>query len=224
MGELLGLRIADSGDGGVLFSEVLLVDVDELGETYDDARRIKVVIEGLRFAQEFRREKEVELLAFQFRLVEELESVLDVKRTSVTDRDGTLDDHDSIGVVGDDEVDDFFDVRGVEVVLDGIVVGGCCNDNIVGLAIGGRAVKCCREVTALAFLAEGWQNLGEVTLDVFVLYGADAAVNLFHLFGNDINSDDFVMLGQQCGDGKAYVACSGYSNLNILKFTHFYFN
>ena len=221
MGKFLGLRITDSGDGGVLFGEVLLVDMDELGEAYDDTRRIEVVIEGLRLAQEFRREKKVELLAFQFRLVEELESVLDVKRTSITDRDGTLDDHDSIRVVGDDEIDDFFDVGSVEVVLDGIIIGGSSNDHKVSLAIGGRAVEGGGEVTALAFLAEGWKNLGEVTFDVFVLYGADAAVNLFHLFGDNINSDDFVMLGQQCGDGKAYIACTGYSNGDFGEWMHF---
>ena len=152
---------------------------------------------------------------------EELESILDVKRTSITDRDGTLDDHDSIRVVGDDEIDDFFDVGSVEVVLDGIIIGGSSNDHKVSLAIGGRAVEGGGEVTALAFLAEGWKNLGEVTFDVFVLYGADAAIYLINLFGDNINSDDFVMLGQQCGDGKAYIACTGYSNGDFGEWMHF---
>ena len=137
LSELLGIGVADGGDGGVLFVPLLLCSCWEvLGIAYDDAAGPEVVFEGLALAEELWGEKEVEMLAFEGGIGHELEGILDVEGTGVAYGDGALDDHDGVGVDAQDEVDDVLDVVGVEEVLDGIVVGGGGDDDEVGVAVG----------------------------------------------------------------------------------------
>ena len=95
----LSLRIADGVDGGVLLVPFLVLGGGEDFRIADyDSGRVEVVVEGLALAEEFRGEQEVELLALECRIREELEGVLDVKAAGVTNRDGGFDDHNRIRI------------------------------------------------------------------------------------------------------------------------------
>ena len=208
-GELFCLGVADGLDGGVLFVELLTLD--EFGVAHDDAAGIEVVVEGLALAQEFGGEEEVEVAAFEFGLEEELQGVLLVERTGVAHGDGALDDHHGLGVDLQHEVDDFFHVRGVEVVLHRVVVGGCGDDDEVGIAVGGAPVERGGEVERF---------FGQVFLNILVLNGRNAVVNLLYLFGHHVDGGDLVVLCQQGGNAQADIAGTGYGHLEVLKFTH----
>ena len=200
-GEGLGIRlclgVADGFDGGVLFVE--LGAFYHLGVAHDDAAGIEVVVEGFALSQELGGEEEVEALVFELGLEQELQGVFLIQAAGVAHGDGALDDHHGIGVDFQDEVDDVFYVVGVEEVLDGVVVGGGGDDHEVGVAVGGAAVEGGGEPQFF---------FGEVFLDVLVLYGGDAAVDLVYFLGYDVHGGDVVVLRQEGGDAQAYVACA----------------
>jgi len=157
-------------------------------EADDDAGGIEVVVQGLALAQELGAEEEP------------AGGELVLKAAGVADRDGGLDDHDGSGVHLEDEADDFFDVGGVEEVLDGVVVGGGCDDDEIGIAVGRGAVEGGREVQVF---------LGKIFLDVIILYGRFLPVDLLYFFGYDVHGHYLLVLSQEGGDAESYVACSG---------------
>ena len=204
-----GVGVADGGDGGVLFVKFLAFNL--FGTAHDDAAGVEVVVEGLALAEKLGREEEVEVLALEVGIEEELQGVALVERAGVTHGDGALDDHHGVGVDAEDEVDDVLDVVGVEEVFDGVVVCRRGDDDEVGIAVGGGAVEGGGEVEVL---------LGEVFLDIFVLDGRNAAVDLLHLFGDDIDGRHPVVLRQQRGDAQTDIARTGYGDFQILVFSH----
>ena len=197
LGVHLCLGVADGFDGGVLFVE--LGAFYHLGVAHDDAAGIEVVVEGFALSQELGGEEEVEALVFELGLEQELQGVFLIQAAGVAYRYGTLDDHHGIGIDFQDEVDDVFYVVGVEEILDGVVVGGGGDDHEVGVAVGGAAVEGGGEPQFF---------FGEVFLDVLVLYGGDAAVDLVYFLGYDVHGGDVVVLRQEGGDAQAYVACA----------------
>ena len=76
-------------NGIIFFLEVFTFD--NLRITHDDATGIEIIIKSLALAKELRGEEEIELL-------HSFCCILDVEVSSVTNRDGTLDDHHCIGV------------------------------------------------------------------------------------------------------------------------------
>ena len=163
-----GIGTADGLDGGVLFGETGSVGIYDGGIAHDDAAGIEVVVEGLALAKELGREEQVELVVLKFGLVEELQRILDEEAAGVAYGYGALDDHDGVGVDAEDQVDDLLDVTGVEEVLLGIVVGGGCDDDEVGVAVGGGSVEGRLQVEPDRIA--GSVLACEVFLDVIVLY------------------------------------------------------
>ena len=88
-------------------------------------------------------------------------------------------------------------------------VGG--NDHEVGIGIGCGAVEGGTEVEGL---------LGKVFLDIFVLNGRLAVVNLVHLFSHYIYGGDLMMAREQCGYAQADVTCAGYGYLEVGEGSH----
>ena len=133
----LSIGIADGGNGGILLVPLLTtIGGEHLGVAHDDARGIEVVVKGLALAEELGREEEVERLSFEGWIGQELQGVLDVQASAIAHRDGALDDHHSIGIDTEHEVDDILDMVGVEEVLLGVIVRGGRNDDKVGILIG----------------------------------------------------------------------------------------
>ena len=170
---------------------------------HDDAARVEVVVECLALAQEFGSEDDVlaaRLLADAF---------------GVAYRNGALDDHDGIGIHLHHQADDFFYVRGVEVVFHRIIVGWCSNHYEVGILIGFFSIGCGFEVEFL---------FSQIFLYVFVLDRRAARVDELHLFGYHVYGHHLMMLAQQGSDAQAYISCSGYGDfyLFILHFFLFF--
>ena len=170
------LHIGNLANGLVL----LFIAADLLGVAHDDARGIEVVVQGLALTKELGREEEVELF-------DSLLGVLEVQTATVTHGDGALDDHHGIGVDREDQVDDILDVMGVEEVPQGVVVGGCSYDNIVGILVGRSTIEGGGEVELL---------LGEILLDVVVLNGGTTVVDHVNLLGDDIYCCYLIVLGE----------------------------
>ena len=168
---------------------------------YDDAGRIEVVVERFALAEELRREEDVGhdgaegAVGLALAVAELL-----ADRAGVADRDGALDHHHGVGVDLQHQLDDLLHVGGVEEVLLGIVVGGRGDDDEVGVAVGGAPVEGRDEVQFF---------FREVFLNVFVLNGRDAAVDLLDLLGDHVHGDDLVLLREERGDGEADVAGTG---------------
>ena len=120
------LYICHSIDCLILFCK--LRTIDNLWITYDNTTWVKVVIECLALTKELWREKEVELL-------HSLLGILQVEVAGVTYWDGTLDDHHCIWVYFQYQVDYFFYVGSIEVVLHWVVIGWCCNHHKVCISI-----------------------------------------------------------------------------------------
>ena len=177
---------------------LILLAVHHLGNTHNDAAGIKVVVEGFRFAQEFRAEEQVELL-------DALLLVFHIEAAGVTHGDGALDDHHGVWIHFQDCIDDGLYCGGVEEVLLGVVVSGGGDDHEVGIAVTGLLVEGRLEAQRL---------VGEIILDVVVLNGRLFMVHQINAFGNDVDSGDIIMLGQQSGDGKTDIAGTGNRNIH----------
>ena len=98
-------------------------------------------------------------------------------------------------------------MRGIEIVLLRVVVGGGGYDYEIGVAVGRGTVERGSEVERL---------LGQIALDIFILDGRLAPVDHIHLFGDDVNGRHVVVLGQQRGDTHPHVACSGHRYVVFL--------
>ena len=147
--------------------------------TNDNPTGIQVVVEGFTFTQELRTKQ-------QFG-----DGVLGLEGLGVADGDGALDDHDSVRIHLKYQLDDFFNVAGIEEVFDRVVVGRGGDDYEVGVGIGSAGIQ---------GGGEGQRLLRQVPDDVLVLDWADAAVDLVHLLGHDVDGDNGVPLRQQRGD------------------------
>ena len=112
-------------------------------------------------------------------------------------RNGGFDDHHRVGIGLNRQPDHRFHGAGIEVILLAVVVGGRGDDHEVCVAIRRLGVQRRRQVEFL---------LRQILLDVFVLNGRLSAVDLLHLFREDVHGCDVVMLRQQGGDGQADVS------------------
>ena len=135
----------------------------------------------------------------------ELLGIFYIQTAAVAYGDGALYYHCCLWVYLKNKVDDVLDVVGVEEVLLRVVVGGCCNDNEVGIAVCLAPVECRAQVEFF---------LGKVFLNVFVLNRRYAVVDFFYFFGDYINCYNFVVLCQQCGNAETYIACTCYCNFH----------
>ncbi len=93
------------------------------------------------------------------------------------------------------------DMRGVEIVAHGVVVGRGGYDYKVGVAIGRRSVKGGCEIERL---------FGEIFFDILVLDGRLTAVDHLNLFGDYVDGCNMIVLSQKCGYTQAYVTGAGY--------------
>ena len=91
------------------------------GHADDDTGRVEIIVKCLALSQEFRTKKDVVTLEF----------FSDALR--ITDRNGGFDDHNGIGIDGNDLFNDRFHRRGIKVVFVWIVVGRCRNSKEYGL-------------------------------------------------------------------------------------------
>ena len=139
--------------------------LDNLWIAYDNTAWVKVIIECLAFTKELWREEEVELL-------HTLLGILQVEATGITDWDGTLIDHYCIWVYLQNQVNNFFYMGCIEVVLHRVVVGWCCNHYEVCILIGFLAVKGCHKVQWL---------FSQILFDVIVLDWRNLIVEFLHL-------------------------------------------
>ena len=160
---------------------------------HDDAAGVEVVVQGFALAQKLRAEQDVAAAG------------LLADRGGIPHRDGGLDDEDGVGVHLQHKVDDLLHRRGVKEIFLAVVVRRRGDDHKVGVAVGGAAVQRGHKVQRL---------FGEVFLDVFVLDGRLAAVDLFHLFGQDIHRRHMVVLRQQRRDGQPHIAGTGHCNVH----------
>ena len=156
-GELAGRALQERYVGYGLYRAVLLLKpwaVYRLRYPNDDAAGIQIVIKRLALAQELGGEEQVQPPHATL-------PVPYVEAAAVAHGDCGLDDHHSVGVHLQHQVDDLLHVGGVEVVPHRVVVRRCGDDHEVGAGVGLPAVEGSRQVEGL---------LRQVSLDVLVLY------------------------------------------------------
>ena len=120
---------------------------------------------------------------------------------------GALDHHHGVGIDLEHEVDDLLHVGGVEEILLRVVVRRGRNDHEISVLVRGAAVEGGHEVQGL---------LREVLLDVFVLDGADAPVDLVHFLRNHVYRHNLAPLGEQGGDAQSDVPGTGNCDFHKL--------
>ncbi len=132
----------------------------------DDAGRIQVVIERLRFTQKFRRKQNV------------IAMVLPAYAFGITDRDRALDDDPgkmrAVLICGKGQFNDFLDSACIKEVSRRIIVGRCSNDDIIRLlqilpgGVGGCLCLIVEHRFEIEFLS-AFKVGGEVLFDPFIL-------------------------------------------------------
>ena len=163
----------------------------------NDAARVKVVVERLRLAQELGAEYDVAAAEFF------------AHRHRVAHGNRRLDDHDGVGVVPHDKLNDRLDSRGVKVLGAAVVVCGRGDDDKVRAAVRLCRVKCGGQFQFL---------FGQVFFNVFVPDRRFAPVDEINLGRDHVNRADLVVLRQQRCNGKSHIACS--RNRNFKHFVH----
>lgn len=108
-------------------------------------------------------------------------------------------------------------MRSVKVVLHRIIIGRRCYHHEVGIAVSIAPVERSNEIEML---------LGEVFLNVVVLYWRDAIIDFFHLLGYNVHSLDLMVLGKKRGYAHAHITGACNSHLYLFEVIHvsrFYF-
>ena len=174
--------------------------------SYDDATRVKIVVQSLALTKEFGREDKAKVSAILF-----------IKSCAVTHGDGALYHHHGIGIHFSHEIDDLLHVRSVEVVLHRIIIGRRGYHYEVGIAVSVASVECSYEIELL---------LGKVFLNIVVLYGRNTIIDFFHLLGYNVHSLDLMVLGKKRGNAHAHITGASNSHLYLFEVIHvsrFYF-
>ena len=151
---------------------------------HDDTAGIEVIVECLRFPQEFRTEEDI------------LRPCLLPDFFGVPHGDGGLDHHDGMGIHLHHQVDHRLHGGGVEEIPLGIVIGRGGDDDDFRIFIGRFPVGGGGEVQIL---------LRQVLLDVLILDRRLPVVHHVHLFRNDIHRHHMVVLGKKGGQRKAHI-------------------
>lgn len=199
LGRLLhSLHVCHRLDGLVLLLE--LGTVDNLRIAHDDSAGIEIVVERLALSQELGGEQQVEPLhAFL--------GIFQIEASRVAHGDGALDDHHRLGIHFQHQVYHLLHVACVEVVLHGVVVRGSRYHHEIGITVRFCAIQGGGEVQRF---------LRQILLYVLVLDGRLALVDEVYLLRYHVHRHYLVVLAEQRGDRKAYVACAGHGYLDIL--------
>ena len=125
---------------------------------------------------------------------------------SVTDRDRGFDDDRRLCFLISggflDKLEDAFDSRAVKEILFGVVVCGRGDDDEVSFAVG----RCAVYGSGESELAFSFFRFRQIFFDILVLDRRDKLIDLFYLFGKDVDCRDFIVLSQQDRQGQAYIA------------------
>ena len=117
----------------------------------------------------------------------------------VADRDRRFDDDRRLVLLGSvlggfqDEFDDGLHCGAVKEVLLRVVVGRRRDNDEVRVSVCGRSVGRCLEIE----LTRSVLGFSQEFLDVLVLDGGLVVIELLDLLRNDVNSGDFVVLGEE---------------------------
>lgn len=159
----------------------------------DDAGGVEVVVERPALTEEFGGEDDVGRSPLRQR-----------KRFAyflrIADRDSGFDHHRGFRVDREYVADHGFDRTGVEVIGFGVVVGGRGDDDVVGADKGFVLVERGAKVERF---------VGEIVFDLGVDNRRLLAVDHVHLLGNDVERNDFIVLGEKDGVGETDVTGSG---------------
>ena len=139
----------------------------------DDAARIQIVIQSLRFTQEFRAEDDV--LAVE----------LLTHGCGVAHRNGGLNDHDGVRVIFHDQLDHSFNCRCVKVLGVAIVVRGSSYYNKVRIRVCSLCIQRCGQVQFF---------LCKILLNIIILNWRFMIVNHIHFRLHNVNSHHLIML------------------------------
>ena len=121
-----------------------------LWASYDNTAGIEIVVKSFALAQELRGEDDVVVVVFLAHALR------------VAYRYGALDHHNGLRIHLHHQFNDLFHMTRVEIVLYWVIVGGCGNDNEVGIFVCRFPIECSHEVQVF---------LCQVFLDVVILDG-----------------------------------------------------
>lgn len=137
--------------------------------------------------------------------------ILQIEAASITHRYGALDNHHGVGGHIKHQIDNLLYMCSIEIVLYGVVVGGCCDHHEVGILISRLAIKSSSKVEFL---------LCQIFLYIIVLYRRDTIVKFLHLFKDYIHCRNMMVLSQQYCYTQTDVACTGYGYFNVFEIVH----
>ena len=166
---------------------------------HDDAAGVQVVVQRLALPQKFRAEKKVPA------------AQLFPDGLGIADGNGGFDDHDRVRVDAHDQLDNAFHSGGVEIVFAAVIVGGHGDDHEIRLPVGRCAVQRGGQLK---------RTVRQKIFDFIILNGGAPLVEHLHLFGHDVHCSHGMMLREKRGNGKPYVAGSGYGNFQFGEWFH----
>ena len=102
-----------------------------------------------------------------------------------SNRDGGLNNHDGIGIISNDQLDDRFYRRGIEEVLLAVIVGRGCDNNEVSVFIRCFRIQSRCQIQVL---------LCQVLFNVLILDWRLFAIDEVNLFRNNIYRHDLMVL------------------------------
>jgi hypothetical protein len=105
-------------------------------------------------------------------------------------RNCRLDDHRSLRINLQYEIDHILDMMSIKEILLRIIISRSCNNHKLSILISRCAIKRCSQIQFL---------LSEKLLDIFILNRTDSVIDLFNLFRYHIHSRNAMMLSQQSG-------------------------
>ena len=185
------IHICERADGIVLL--LVFLAGHNFGDAHNNAAGVEIVIESLALAQEFRAENQVEFL-------HALGAILNIQSTSIAHGDSALDDHHGVRIHLQHSVNDGLYRTGIKEVLLTVIVGRSGNNDKFRVAVASLLIQCSLQRKRL---------IGQIILDVVVLNGRLFVVDEVDAFLDHVDSCDVVMLCQQGGDTKSYIAGSG---------------
>ena len=194
----LGLGAVGKQDRNILLDgplpEQIRKDLCPLGAlANDNSRRMKVVVERPAFPQKLRRKNKVLAAELLFGLLR------------IAHRHRGLDDHERIRIDGHYILDHRLDGPGVEVIGLRVVIGRRGNDDDLSPDIGLLLIQRGPEIKRLA---------AQIVLDLPVFDRRHLLVEHAHLLGKDIQRNNLIVLRQQDGVGKTYIAGTGDSDFH----------
>ena len=163
--------------------------------TNDNTRRVQVIIKSLGFTQKLRTENDIlaiELLAH---------------RSSISNRNGGLDNHNGIRIIFHNQLNYCFNRRSIKVLSLAIIVGRSRDYNKVRIRVCSLCIQSCGQIQVF---------FCQVFFNIIILNRRFLVVNHIDLSLHNIDCNHLMMLAQKHSQRKPDVSRAGHSDFIVF--------